>query len=310
MGIFPKLSLGKHACESHSAKHIPTRYNSNLLSSVIAGSAEKKTRKMDAREYLYKFAGGAVTMEKDPTRGVAIITLDHPEKRNAISGRMMVELHDHIKTLEMWDEGKACILQGNGGNFSSGGDLNFARDSGTPEGASVMNTWMNDTLSRLSALKMFSVCYADGPTLGGGTEIALACDFILVNENVRFGLVHGKLGIVTAWGGGTRLTQRIGRHKALDLLLSARILSAKECVDIGIAQEIIPSMNINNWLDIRLQHHYTVTRAFKEITTLPSNIAQSEERRIFLPFWGGELNKAALNKRVKHVTATTNDDQK
>lgn len=119
-------------------------------------------------------------------------------------GRMMVDFRDCVEELERWEEGKALILHGKDGNFCSGGDLDFARASGFPEAARGMSTWMQDALTRLHRLPMVSVCLVQGFALGGGAEIAVSCDYILAAENAKLGFVHGKMGIITAWGGATR----------------------------------------------------------------------------------------------------------
>lgn len=116
----------------------------------------------------------------------------------------MVDFRDCVEELETWEEGKAVILHGKEGNFCSGGDLNFARSAGNPEAAEGMSTWMHDALTRLKQLPLVSVCLVQGFALGGGAEIAVSCDYIIAAENAKLGLVHGKMGIITAWGGSTR----------------------------------------------------------------------------------------------------------
>lgn len=116
----------------------------------------------------------------------------------------MVDFRDCVEELEKWQEGKAVILCGRYGNFCSGGDLDFARSTGTPEAGARMSTWMQDALMRLQRLPLISVCLIEGSALGGGAEISVSCDYIIAAENMRFGFVHGKMGIITAWGGATR----------------------------------------------------------------------------------------------------------
>lgn len=118
-------------------------------------------------------------------------------------GKMMVQFRQTIEKLEQWKEGKAVLLCGIGGNFCSGGDLSFAKISGTKKEALYMANWMQDSLTRLQNLPMFSVSLIEGPTLGGGAEIPTFTDFIVAADNVRYGLIQGKMGILTAWGGGT-----------------------------------------------------------------------------------------------------------
>lgn len=264
------------------------------------------------RNNLLKFGGGRVSLHKDETTGIATILLDHPEKRNAMSGIMMVQLRDCIEVLEKWKDGKAVILYGNGNHFCSGADLNFVKANATPQAGLNMSTWMQDALSRLQRLPLISLCLLQGPCLGGGAEISVFCDFMIVAEDVKYGFVQGKMGITTAWGGGTRLAAKIGQHKALDLLLTAKILTANECVDIGLAETVIPTKDALGktfeWLAPRLKHHHSITRAMKEIMLLTYFHTYEDSLRLeklkFAPFWGGHLNQDALKQNVKHIKET------
>ncbi|XP_017773681.1 PREDICTED: ethylmalonyl-CoA decarboxylase-like isoform X2 [Nicrophorus vespilloides] len=260
-----------------------------------------------ARNFLVKFAGGNVCLHKDSSIGVARIMLDNPQRRNAITGNMMVKLRECVEELEEWEEGKAVVLHGNGANLCSGGDLDFVKATGYPEAASIMNSWMQDTMMKLRNLPMVSVCLIQGPTLGGGAEISVYCDYILAAEDVKYGFVQGKMGIVTAWGGGTLLVQKLGRRKAMDLMLTSRILSADDCMDMDIADGVLKGPDylgeVIEWLGPRIQHHHSITRTIKQIVASEEDLQQSleSERKAFVPFWGGELNQKALEKRIKHV---------
>lgn len=259
------------------------------------------------RKMLLKFPGGRVSLIKDERSGIAEIILDYPEVRNAMSGLMMVEFREYVLQLEKWTNGKGLILRGKGRNFCSGGDLNFAKTS-TPEEGLGMGIWMRDALARLQRLPLVSVCLVHGPCLGGGAEMAIFCDYILVAADVQYGFVQGKMGIVTAWGGGTQLVQLIGRARALDLFLTARVMSAEECVQIGLAEAVVASpvdlSKVANWLKLRLTLPSQITRAFKTIVS--SNHRDSQENalnvesELLAQFWGGAMNKEALNSNIKH----------
>ncbi|XP_031331093.1 ethylmalonyl-CoA decarboxylase-like isoform X2 [Photinus pyralis] len=273
----------------------------------MADSVQQPRSFSRIRKMLVKFPGGGVSLIKDERSGIAEIVLDYPEIRNGMSGVMMVELRERVLQLENWTSGKGLILRGKGGNFCSGGDLNFAKSSTAEEGL-AMSVWMRDTLTRLQRLPLVSVCLVHGPCLGGGAEMAVFCDYILAAEDVQYGFVHGKMGIVTAWGGGTQLVQRIGRARALDLFLTARVMSAEECVEIGLAEAVVASpvdlSKVTNWLKLRLTLPSQITRAFKTIVS--SNHMNSQEDALnaesetFAPFWGGAMNKEALNRNIKH----------
>lgn len=116
----------------------------------------------------------------------------------------MVDFRNCIKELEQWEDGKGVLLCGVGDNFCSGGDLDFAKNCGTQIGAYCMSNLMQNTLNRLRKLPLFTVALIHGPVLGGGTEITIFCDHILAVENTKFGFIHGRMGIITAWGATTR----------------------------------------------------------------------------------------------------------
>lgn len=117
---------------------------------------------------------------------------------------MMVDFRKCLDELEEWKEGKAVLLCGLGQNFCSGGDLNFARSAGTPKEGYYMSCIMQDILKRFRRLSLITVSLVHGPTLGGGAEICIFSDYILVADNVQIGFVHGKMGLITAFGATTR----------------------------------------------------------------------------------------------------------
>ncbi|KAK4878114.1 hypothetical protein RN001_010620 [Aquatica leii] len=215
------------------------------------------------RTKLNKYPGGKVLLEKDDNSGIARIILDHPERCNALSGHMMVELRDCVEDLETWVTGKGVILTGWGTNFCSGADLNFARAS-SPQDGFDMSVWMQDVLVRLQKLPLVSCCLVHGASIGGGSELSVFCDYIVAADDVKYGFVQGKMGITTAWGGGTRLALRVGQRKALDLLLTSKVMNARECFGFGIVDAIVSSERalheVTEWFSKKLRHEREVIR--------------------------------------------------
>lgn len=105
-----------------------------------------------------------------------------------------------------------------------------------------------------------------------------------------------------------RLANKIGQHRALDLLLTAKVLNAQECVSVGLAESAVCSQEAlretAKWLSKRVPHHYSVVRAFKCVITRSetqsSDRSLEYERHTFVPFWGSQLNREALAKNIKH----------
>ena len=217
----------------------------------------------------------------------------------------MVQLRNVVNILEDWKEGKGLILHSVGETFCSGGDLNTVRQISNPEGGYKMATLMQDTLTRLHQLPLISVALIQGKALGGGAELVTACDYRLVTSKAEIGFVQGKMGVVTGWGGGTRLVQLVGHQKALDLLLTSRQISAADAVEMGMANGIIESLEeTKDWLRCRLNHAPEIVHALKEIVVTarrtPFDSSLKNEREIFANLWGGETNQKALRQNIKH----------
>lgn len=254
--------------------------------------------------------GGNITAEKDEASGLVMMCINNPQKRNAFSGKMMVELHNAVAEIEKWKAGKGLILYGADGHFCSGGDLSFARKNCNPRAGFQMATIMSNTLHRLHNLPIMTVAVIEGAgALGGGAELAVACDFRLASRSTAgIGFVHGRMGIIPAWGGVTWLSDVVGCHKALDLISSSQIVTPYEGVQIGIIDAVIsddnPLNDAKEWLKARTQCNTEVIHAMKaairNVRELTYKMSLPVERRIFAPLWGGPANRLALQRNMKH----------
>ncbi|CAG2115123.1 unnamed protein product [Medioppia subpectinata] len=265
------------------------------------------------REYS-DYKGGALQLTKDDTTGIADICINAFERRNALSGTMMSQLSDIITQLEQWEQGKAVIIHGSNGFFSSGGDLNTVRNIDNSDGGRRMALLMHDNLSRLQALPLLSVALIEGKALGGGAELTTACDFRVMSREAEIGFVHIKLGVTTGWGGGTRLVQMLGPCKALDVMMSGRLIKAAEALNIGLVQHVISDCDTNDsncvlskcheWLNSYTRHNAATLRAIKGIVNsarwLPTDEALKKEVEYFASVWGGPAHQKALGSNIKH----------
>nr|SVE78248.1 EOG090X06RW [Daphnia lumholtzi] len=224
---------------------------------------------------------------------------------------MMVNLWNAVNELEDWKSGKGIILHSIGETFCSGGDLNTVRQISNPDEGYKMSTLMHNTLTRLHQLPLISVALIQGKALGGGAELATACDFRLFTENGEIGFVQGRMGVVTGWGGGTRLVQLLGQHRALELLLTSRQIAAPEAVALGLANGITTSSELTEaveeakqWLQPKLCHAPQIVHALKHIVATARSVPYEEsllnERQVFAMLWGGVANKKALEQNIKH----------
>ena len=116
--------------------------------------------------------GVTLTKLKGNREGIAVISLCNPERKNALTGYMMVKLAEVVDQLEQWKNGRALILHGSEGSFCSGADLSVIKAINTPEEGNLMCAFMQRTLNRLERLPIISVAAIEGRALGGGAEVS------------------------------------------------------------------------------------------------------------------------------------------
>uniref|UniRef100_A0A7S3F357 Uncharacterized protein n=1 Tax=Haptolina ericina TaxID=156174 RepID=A0A7S3F357_9EUKA len=248
---------------------------------------------------------GRVTLKKESS--VAILTLSNPERRNAMSGPMMAGLADAVKELEMWNEGVAVILTGEGGTFCSGLDYELARGGtvSSPQQATLMSQLMTDTLHRLRQLPLLSVAAIDGFAIGGGAELTTATDWRVMASDAQVRFVHARMGATTGWGGGARLVGMLGRARALKLLAHGTPLDGNAAFALGLcdgvaqAGETAASAAARLLIDPAIAHSASVQslRAIKSAFASASDIppeVRAEETQAIGRVWGSEANRNAL----------------
>ena len=145
----------------------------------------------------------------------------------------MVTFCSYFDELENWDKGRVVILRGEAGCFCSGADLAMLQDRTRTVG------FFAYILSRLSNLPLVSVALVQGYALGGGAEMALACDLRVMSPAAKIGLIHVKRGVCSSMGATTRLVQRLGRSKTAHVVCSGSIYKADEAKDIGLVDVVL-----------------------------------------------------------------------
>lgn len=164
--------------------------------------------------------------------GWAELTLNRPEKLNALTVALFRELRGHLAALRE-DEGIGCVfLKGAGRCFSAGHDLSdIATGEKTPS-----RGWHSETLRMMEKLPMPVIAAVHGHCYTGALEVALACDFIIAADDARFGDTHAKWALTPIWGMSQRLPRRVGIATAKRLMFSCDMICADEAVRIGLAE--------------------------------------------------------------------------
>lgn len=170
------------------------------------------------------------------SEGYAIVTLNRPDKLNTLSIRLRQELMQAIAELQAAPDVHVLILTGAGRAFTAGLDL----DEWATEGLSPAGAHEYDAVAALQQFQGPVIGAINGLAITGGVEIAMACDLLVAASDARFADTHVKVGLLPGWGGSVRMLRRIGLHRAKELALTGRFLSADEALAWGMVNRVVP----------------------------------------------------------------------
>jgi enoyl-CoA hydratase/carnithine racemase len=168
--------------------------------------------------------------------GWALLTLNRPDKLNALTVPMFAELRRHVEALKHDDTISCVVLRGAGKCFSAGHDL---ADIAEGEEAAPPG-WHSETLRMMEVLPKPVIAAVHGHCYTGALEVAMACDLIVAADNARFGDTHAKFAMAPIWGMSQRLPRRVGAATAKRLMFTADIVDAAEAMRIGLVEYTVP----------------------------------------------------------------------
>jgi enoyl-CoA hydratase len=171
--------------------------------------------------------------------GVATIRLDRP-KVNALSKALLTQLRDAADSL-IADPPGAVVVTGGERVFAAGADI---EEFGGPDEAREIGGLFRDALGAVAAIPRFTIAAITGVALGGGCELALACDWRICADNARLGQPEILLGIIPGGGGTQRLPRLIGAARAKEIILTGRQVKAEEALRIGLVDEVVPAAEV------------------------------------------------------------------
>ncbi|GAA4283538.1 enoyl-CoA hydratase/isomerase family protein [Brevibacterium daeguense] len=173
--------------------------------------------------------------------GWAMLTLNRPEKLNALTVALFAQLREHIEALREDGAIRCVVIRGAGRCFSAGHDL---ADIGAGETVPSRG-WHSETLRMLESLPKPVVAAVHGHCYTGALEVALAADFIVAADDARFGDTHAKWALTPVWGMSQRLPRRVGAATAKRLMFTADMIDAAEAVRIGLAEYAVPAADFD-----------------------------------------------------------------
>jgi len=172
-----------------------------------------------------------------PIDGVALLTLDRPEVLNALDSATLTELVDALERLDADGSCRCVVITGAGQRaFAAGADIREMADA-TPASLALANSFSR--WERLRRIRKPIIAAVRGYALGGGCELAMACDLIVASDDAVFGQPEIRIGVIPGAGGTQRLTRALGKGKAMELILTGRQMPAREAEAHGLVNRVV-----------------------------------------------------------------------
>ncbi len=229
-------------------------------------------------------------------RGVATLTLNRPEKRNAMSGQMIGELHQAADRLSADDTVRAVVLQGAQGSFCAGGDLNWMKAQINADGATRAREAgkLAAMLGALNTLPKPLIARIEGAAFGGGVGLASVCDVALCAPDAKFGLTETKLGLLPATI-GPYVIARMGEGHARRVFMSSRPFGAEEARSLGLIATI--SQDLDAAVDAEIKPY---------LSCAPGAVAEAKALALKL---GGAPGPADVKLSIDALVARWDNDE-
>lgn len=228
---------------------------------------------------------------------VALITLNRPQALNALSPQLTAELSALLDALEADDGVAAVVLTGSEKAFAAGADIKAMKDW------SYMDVYTSDfitaTWERLASFRKPSIAAVAGYALGGGCELAMMCDFIIAADSAKFGQPEITLGTIPGAGGTQRLTRFIGKAKAMDMVLTGRLMDAQEAERCGLVSRLVPADKLIE----------EALAAATKIAQMSAPIAMMAKESVNRAFETSLAEGIRFERRLFHSTFATEDQK-
>jgi enoyl-CoA hydratase len=171
------------------------------------------------------------------TRGrVGVVTLHRPKARNALNNQLLHELMSALEAMDAKAEVGAIVVTGDEAAFAAGADI---KEMATKTAAEMLASGFIACFGRIEGINKPLIAAVSGWALGGGCEIALACDMIVASETAKFGQPEINIGVIPGGGGTQRLPRAVGKSLAMEMILNGRVLTAEEALRTGMVNRVV-----------------------------------------------------------------------
>ena len=179
-------------------------------------------------------------IKKKKKDGIGYVTMNRPKALNALNTEVLTELDDVFRAIDKDDEVRVAIVTGEGRSFIAGADIAQMSELNGTEGRD-MTIQGQKVMELIESINKPVIAAVNGFALGGGNELAMACDIRIASEKAKFGQPEVNLGIIPGYGGTQRLPRLVGKGMAKKLIYSAEMIDAQEAYRIGLVDEVVPA---------------------------------------------------------------------
>ncbi|WP_412564964.1 enoyl-CoA hydratase [Thalassobius sp. MITS945101] len=173
---------------------------------------------------------------------IALVKLNRPDAMNALNAQLLTELADAMKSAQANDKVRCIVLTGNEKAFAAGADIKMMSEKSYTD--VFLEDLFGEECATVTRTRKPIIAAVSGYALGGGCELAMMCDFIICSDTAKFGQPEVNLGVMAGIGGTQRLTQAIGKAKAMDMNLTGRFMDAEEAERAGLVSRIVPAKKL------------------------------------------------------------------
>ena len=228
---------------------------------------------------------------------VGLIQLNRPKVLNALNGALMDELGDAVEEMDRNGGVRCIVIYGSERAFSAGADIDQMKTA-TPL-VMIENSWINRNFDRLRKITKPIIAAVSGYCLGGGCELAMACDIILASETAQFGQPEISIGIIPGAGGTQRLPRAIGKARAMELVLTGKFISAREAESHGLVARVVP-------VELYLEEAKSLAREIASKPPVAVRFAKEAINKVYeLPLTEG----LDYESRLFHILFSTEDQK-
>jgi 2-(1,2-epoxy-1,2-dihydrophenyl)acetyl-CoA isomerase len=236
-----------------------------------------------------------MSVEIDKRDGVATVTLNRPEKLNALTDEMSLHLSEIFDGLAADDAVRAVVLTGKGRGFCAGGDVGGMLKSDMVEGRKRLQQRHHRMIQSIACIEKPVIAAVRGPAVGIGFSLALACDLIIASETARFSQVFKNIGLIPDGGSIFFLTHYLGVARAKELVFTARMLPAEEAREWGLVMRVTPDAELDT----------TALNLAKELAasaTYALGLAKQMFRSMCVPTLDMLLDTESLSQSIARLT--------